>query len=139
MISLLKLIIDIILAVILAGIIGYERQVRRGVYSAGIRTHILLCLSSMIITLISVYNFPADPARIIAAMITAVGFIAAGTAISTREEIKGLTTGIGLFAVSSVGMLIALEYYLISIILTVFLWTILESWRLEVKLGYKKK
>ena len=139
MISPLKLLIDILLAIILAGVIGYERQVRRGVYSAGIRTHMLLCLGSMIITLISIYSFPTDPARIIAAMITAVGFIAAGTAISSREEVKGLTTGIGLFVVSSVGMLIALEYYMISVILTVFLWIILESWRLEVKLGYKKK
>jgi len=133
MISPLKLLIDILLAIILAGVIGYERQVRRGVYSAGIRTHMLLCLGS------SIYSFPTDPARIIAAMITAVGFIAAGTAISSREEVKGLTTGIGLFVVSSVGMLIALEYYMISVILTVFLWIILESWRLEVKLGYKKK
>lgn len=139
MIAVSKLVVDLVLAVILAGIIGYERQVRRGVYSAGIRTHILICLGSMMITLVSIYSFPNDPARIIAAMITAVGFIAAGSAISSREQILGLTTGVGLFVVSSIGMLIALEYYFFAIILTAFLWLILESWRLEVKFGYKKK
>lgn len=138
MIDIFKLVIDISLSVVLAGLIGYERQVRRGT-SAGIRTHILICLGSMIMTLVSVYSFPTDPARIIAAMITAVGFIAAGSAISNREQILGLTTGIGLFVVSALGMLIALEYYLFAIILTASLWLILELWRLEVKLGYKKK
>lgn len=139
MIPLQKLVIDIILTIILGGIIGYERQVKRGVYSAGIRTHILLCFGSMIITLISVYSFPNDPARIIAAMVTAVGFIAAGIVISSGKEIIRLTTGVGLFAVSALGILIALGYYAEAIIVTLSLWLILELWRLEVKLGYKKK
>ncbi len=139
MIPLQKLVIDIILTIVLGGIIGYERQVKRGVYSAGIRTHILLCFSSMIITLISIYSFPNDPARIVAAMVTAVGFIAAGIVISSGKEIIRLTTGVGLFAVSALGILIALGYYAEAIIVTIALWLILELWRLEVKLGYKKK
>ncbi len=139
MIPLSKFIIDIVLAATLGGVIGYERQVKRGVYSVGIRTHILLCLSSMIITLISIYYFPNDPARIVAAMITAVGFIAAGIIITSGQEIIRLTTGVGLFAVSALGMLIALEYYAEAIIVTIALWLILELWRVEVKLGFKKK
>lgn len=139
MISIYKLIIDILFAILLGGIIGYERRVKRGVYSAGIRTHILVCLGSMIISLVSIYGFPNDPARIVAAMITAVGFIAAGTAIATKGEILGLTTGVGLFVVSGLGMLIALEYYAVSVVVTISLWLVLELWRLEVKLGLKKK
>ncbi len=138
-IPLQKLLTDIILAIVLGGVIGYERQVKRGVYSAGIRTHILLCIGSMILTLVSVYSFPNDPARIIAAMVTAVGFIAAGIVIASGQEIIRLTTGVGLFVVSALGILIALGYYTEAVILTVSLWLILESWRLEVRLGYKKK
>jgi putative Mg2+ transporter-C (MgtC) family protein len=139
MIPLFKLVIDIVLAILLSGIIGYERQVKRGIYFAGIRTHILICLGAMIMTIVSLYGFPNDPARIVAAVVTAVGFIAAGSIIASRGEVKGLTTGIGLFVVAGVGMLIALEYYLTSVVLTAFLWVILELWQVEVKLGYKKK
>lgn len=139
MIPIYKLIIDIVIVIILAGIIGYERRVKRGIYSAGIRTHILVCLGAMIITLISIYGFPNDPARIVAALVTAVGFMAMGTIIASQGEIRGLTTGVGLFVVAGLGILIALEYYAISVVLTAFLWLILELWRLEVKLGYKKR
>jgi putative Mg2+ transporter-C (MgtC) family protein len=134
-----KFIIDITLCIILAGLLGYERQVHRGIRSVGIRTYILMCLGSMLLILISIDKFPNDSARIIAGMISAAGFIAAGTAIFNRQEVLGLTTGIGLFVVSIIGMLIAMEYYLISVISTLFLWIVLESWRLEVIMGYKKK
>lgn len=139
MISGFKLIIDIIMAIILAGLIGYERQVRRGIYSVGIRTHILLCFASLIIALISIYGFPNDSARIISTMISAVGFIAAGTIIGAKEKVMGLTTGVGLLIVSVIGVAIAMGYYALAVVVTIFSWIILELWRVEVKLGYKKR
>ncbi|MFH1249462.1 MAG: MgtC/SapB family protein [archaeon] len=139
MIEVSKLIINIILAIFLAGSIGYERQVRRGIYSVGIRTHILLCFVVMILTSVSIDGFPLDSARIIAGVISAVGFIAAGTIIGHREEVLGLTTGIGLLVVSGIGILIAMGYYIVAVIVTISSWMILELWRFEVKVGLKKK
>src|SRR3989338_6346140 len=95
------------LSVIFSGLIGLERQMYRR--TAGLRTHILVCLGACLIMLTSLYVFdiyknevPLDPSRIAAGVITGIGFLCAGTIIRERESIRGLTTAASLWVVAGI-------------------------------------
>ena len=92
--------IRIILAAILAGIIGYERQSWKK--PAGLRTHILVCESAVIVMLCGLYIQEkvggSDPSRIPAQLLSGMGFIGAGTILRDGFHVKGLTTAASLLA-----------------------------------------
>src|SRR5574341_434826 len=85
----LEHIIQLLLAIALGGVIGFEREIKRR--PAGLRTHMLVSLGAAIFTIISV-SFAADPVRIAAAIVTGIGFLGAGSIISTRGHMHGVTT-----------------------------------------------
>ena len=108
----------LLMAAVLGGIIGWERE-RRG-RPAGLRTHILVCVGVTLMMLVSEHIFEryktfaadsiirVDPARIAAQVVTGIGFLGAGTIMRFRATVRGLTTaasmgcgGIGLAAGSS--------------------------------------
>jgi len=100
-------ILSLVMATVLAGLIGYEREYHG--HSAGLRTHILLALGSSLIMLLSIYGFgdfnlDRDPARLAAQVITGVGFIGAGTIIQNGFDIKGLTTATTLWLAMAIGL-----------------------------------
>ena len=121
-----QVIIRLILSILLSGFIGLERQIHRR--TAGLRTHILVCLGSCLIMLTSLYVFdiykdkvPLDPVRIAAGVITGVGFLCAGTIIRYGEAVKGLTTAASLWVVAAIGLAVGCGFYsgaVISAILT---------------------
>ena len=124
MITPLPIIVRLVLSVILGGIIGFEREVRR--HSAGLRTHILVSLGSCLIMLTSLYVFdiykdsvPLDPARIAAGVVTGIGFLGAGAIIRSGEVVKGLTTAASLWLVAAIGLAAGCGFYLASIITTI--------------------
>jgi putative Mg2+ transporter-C (MgtC) family protein len=99
--------LSLLMAVILSGLIGYEREYHG--HSAGLRTHILVALGSCLIMLLSIYGFgdfnlDRDPARLAAQVITGVGFIGAGTIIQNGFDIKGLTTATTLWLAMAIGL-----------------------------------
>jgi len=99
--------LSLLMAVILSGLIGYEREYHG--HSAGLRTHILVALGSSLIMLLSIYGFgdlnlDRDPARLAAQVITGVGFIGAGTIIQNGFDIKGLTTATTLWLAMAIGL-----------------------------------
>lgn len=121
-----QIIIRLTLSVVLSGLVGLERQIHRR--TAGLRTHILVCLGSCLIMLTSLYVFdiykdkvPLDPARIAAGVITGIGFLGAGTIIREREKggVKGLTTAASLWVVSGIGLAIGCGFYSAAIFTTV--------------------
>ncbi len=96
-------------SVILSGLIGLERQFHRR--TAGLRTHILVCLGACLIMLTSMYVFDIysdkvalDPTRIAAGVITGIGFLGAGAIIREKEGVIGLTTAASLWVVAGVGL-----------------------------------
>ena len=98
----------LIIAVLLGGIIGFERQ-HRG-KTAGLRTHILVCLGSCLVAIlsvnlsVSVQGFTnADPARLAAQVVSGIGFLGAGAIMKEGPMIRGLTTAASLWVVASVG------------------------------------
>ena len=109
MLSDAQIITRLLLALVLSGSIGLERQFHRR--TAGLRTHILVSLGSCLIMLTSLYVFDIykdkvalDPARIAAGVITGIGFLGAGAIIRDPEGVKGLTTAASLWVVSGIGL-----------------------------------
>lgn len=99
----------LVVSVILGGIIGYERQ-HRG-KTAGLRTHILVCLGSCLVATLSMNLYAgvegrtnADPARLAAQVVSGIGFLGAGAIMKEGPTIKGLTTAASLWVVASVGL-----------------------------------
>lgn len=119
-----EIIIRLVLSVILSGLIGLERQLHRR--TAGLRTHILVCLGSSLIMLTSLYIFdiyknmvPLDPARIAAGVITGIGFLGAGAIIREREGVKGLTTAASLWVSAAIGLAVGCGFYSAALVTTV--------------------
>ena len=125
-----EIVIRLVLAVIVGGIIGYERE--RQQRAAGFRTHILVCLGATIISLLQIdignkaiamievnkelsEVIKIDYGRLGAQVITGVGFIGAGAIIHTKGNIKGLTTAATLWVVACLGLSIGMGEYYISI------------------------
>jgi putative Mg2+ transporter-C (MgtC) family protein len=134
----LIVVLKLVVAVALAGLIGYERERRKEFKgTAGLRTHMLVALGSALLTLISIYGFStvygglADPGRIVSYIILGIGFIGAGTIMAAKGRVIGLTTAASIWLVAAVGIAVALNLYLLAVITTVIAFIILELWRLE--------
>ena len=110
-----EVVLRLVLASLLCGAIGFEREVRD--QPAGFRTHILLGLGAALFTLVSAYGFEPftraalgsgglqfDPTRIAAQIVAGVGFLGAGAIIRQGRDVRGLTTAASLWAVSAIGM-----------------------------------
>ncbi len=135
----------IILAVVLSGLIGIEREFRQK--GAGLRTHILVGLGSTLIVLTSIYIFDTyrsiaifDPTRMISGIVTGIGFLCAGTIIQAESRVMGLTSAAVLWIVSGVGIAVGAGHYVAAIAVTVIVFFVLVALRsFEMKLAHKLK
>ena len=126
-----EIILRLRIAMLFGGAIGFERQYKNR--PAGMRTHILVCMGACIIALIQVeiasgalrdaLAYPqlagmirSDEARLIAQVVSGVGFLGAGTIIVTKQSVTGLTTAASLWAIAGLGIAIGMGYYSIEII-----------------------
>ncbi|MEJ6980170.1 MgtC/SapB family protein [Pedobacter sp. P351] len=125
--------IKIGLSVICGSIVGFEREYKNK--SAGLRTMILICLGATIFTIVSQKAGNLSDDRIAANIITGIGFIGAGVIFKDGLSVKGLTTASVIWVVASLGMLIGIANFTLSIILTLVIIGVLSlfSW-LEVLL-----
>ncbi len=128
----LEIIKRIICAFVLGAIIGLEREKKRR--SAGLRTHILVCMGSSLVMLVSLYMYelfrdkvPLDPARIAAGVITGIGFLGAGTIIRSQEGIRGLTTAASIWISSAIGLAVGCGFYEAGLIVTLLAFLTLSS------------
>lgn len=113
----------LILAAVLSGIVGFEREFHGR--AAGFRTHILLCVGSTLIMITSVHIFdvysgrtPIDPARLAAGVVTGIGFLGAGTIMRYKASVRGLTTAASLWVVTGIGLAVGSGLYFGSVITT---------------------
>lgn len=124
-------IIKLVVAVILSGLIGYERE--KSHKPAGLRTHTIVCLGSTLLTIISVDFFFDDP-RIVAALVTGLGFLGAGAIIASGggvNHVKGLTTATTIWFVSIVGVGVGIGWYQLSAMATIIVFVLLILGRFE--------
>ena len=112
-------IIRILLDVFLGGIIGLERGLKN--HPAGLRTYILVCMGACIVMMTNQYVYQVfdggDPVRMGAQVISGIGFLGAGTIIVTsKNQIKGLTTAAGLWTTACVGLALGIGLHEVAII-----------------------
>ena len=116
-----QIIIRILLALILSGLVGTEREKLKR--PAGIRTHMLVGVGSTLVMLTSIElyetydNIQVD--RMAAQVISGIGFLGAGTIITQGVNVQGLTTAAGLWAVACIGLAIGSGFYVGAILSTV--------------------
>lgn len=122
----LEILFKFVLAALLAGALGLERETRGR--PAGLRTHILVCLGATMLMVVSglladEFNRSAgqtwlDRGRIAAGIITGIGFLGAGTIVQTGRQQRGLTTAAMIWFAACLGIAIGCGYYLLSILST---------------------
>ena len=107
-------VLRLLLAVLLGGIIGFERAERGR--EAGLRTHIMVCLGACLVMLTSEYivnslGMSTDVTRLGAQVISGIGFLGVGCIITGGDKIKGLTTAAGLWVTACIGLASGIGYY----------------------------
>ena len=119
-----EVIIKLILAVIVGGFTGYERE--KSNQFAGFRTHILVAIGSCITSIIALELFTKyssistmDPARLPAQVLSGIGFLGAGTIIQNGTDIKGLTTAATIWLCGGIGLACGSGYFSGAIIATI--------------------
>lgn len=115
-----EIIIKLLLAVIVGGFTGYERE--KSNQFAGFRTHILVSIGSCITSIISLELFneysnisTMDPARLPAQVLSGIGFLGAGAILKNSNGIRGLTTAAGIWATACIGIAIGYGQYVLGI------------------------
>jgi putative Mg2+ transporter-C (MgtC) family protein len=112
----------LVVAAILGGAIGLEREVHRK--PAGFRTNMFICFGSAMFTIMSwklASEYPGDHTRIAAQIIPGIGFIGAGSILHSRAGVSGLTTAATIFVVASIGMACGGGLYATAIFATLLL------------------
>ena len=121
--------IKLIMAVILSGLIGYERE--KSHKPAGLRTHVVVCIGATLLTIISVDYFFEDNARLVSALVTGLGFLGAGAIIASGRDIKGMTTAATIWFVAMVGIGVGIGWYQLSAMATIIVFILLVLGRFE--------
>src|SRR2546428_3102749 len=132
-------ILRLVVAAILGGIIGLERELRHK--PAGLRTNMFICFGAAMFTVLSdelAAGFGGDHTRIAAQIIPGIGFIGAGSILHAKGSVSGLTTAATLFVVASIGMAAGGGLYLDAIFATLLIFIALQvlGW-LERRLNLK--
>ena len=128
------------LAVLLSGIIGFERE--HSHRPAGFRTHILVAVGSALIMLTSVYiaekykgQMNVDITRMSGQVVSGIGFLGAGTILREGFSVKGLTTAASLWAVSCIGIAIGAGFVAGAVVATLVIYITLNSLKKVVVRG----
>ena len=112
----LELLGRLLLAAVLGGAIGAERELND--QAAGLRTHMLLTIGACLFTVVSAFGFgggPRDPSRLAAQIVTGIGFLGGGAIVRYGLTVKGVTTAASIWATASVGVAIGAGSYVLGI------------------------
>lgn len=130
------IVIKLVLAVLIGGAIGAEREYRSK--SAGFRTLTLICLGSTILTIFSVIiGTPGNPDRIASNIATGIGFVGAGVIFKgdgSGSKVSGITTAAMIWVTAGLGVAIGAGYLLtaifaaILVLVVLFVFMLLEGW-----------
>jgi putative Mg2+ transporter-C (MgtC) family protein len=129
----LELIARLTLSAALGSVIGFERE--RLSWAAGLRTHMLVCVGSTLLMIVSAYGFTEvlsdhvvlDPSRVAAQVVSGIGFLGAGSILLRGEIVRGLTTAASLWSVAAIGLAVGGGLYTASIAATIIILIILAG------------
>lgn len=132
--------VRILFSFILGMLIGIERETRH--QPAGMRTHILICIGSTVVMLVSIFipqtftNFQnGDPGRIAAQVVSGIGFLGAGAILKFGTDVKGLTTAASIWAMAAIGLAIGAGMFsiaIIGVVVVLFALTIMDFFEKKV-------
>ncbi len=122
--ALWELVARLLLALVLCGLVGLERETRD--QAAGLRTHVAVGLGAALFTLVSAYGFEGgganrDPSRVAAQVVSGIGFLGAGAILTSGGNIRGLTTAATLWVVAAIGMAAGAGFYDAAVAATLIL------------------
>lgn len=123
--------LGIFIAAGLGSLIGLEREING--QPAGLRTHMILAVGAALAAMLSISysqflsspDLPSDPARIVAQVVSGVGFLGAGAILRSGFTIKGLTTASSLWTTAIIGIAAGSGYYILAGITTATVFIIL--------------
>lgn len=104
--------IQLLIAILIGGIIGIEREYSNK--SAGFRTMILICVGATLFTILSEKISTTNDDRIAANIITGIGFIGAGVVFKEGFTVTGLTTAASIWVTAALGMAIGSHHYTLA-------------------------
>lgn len=139
-ISSLYIFIRLIVAAILGGIIGLEREKLNR--PAGVRTHMIVCLGSCLIMLLGEYMHQIDNTiditRLGAQVVSGIGFLGAGAILKDGFSVRGLTTAATLWVVACVGLAVGGGFFSAGILTTIIVYSSLHFLGFTTKKGLRK-
>ncbi len=125
--SIILIALKLLMAVVCGGAIGFERELSRK--PAGLRTNVLICVGAALFMIVSRHiggGAPyTDPARLVAQVVTAIGFIGAGVILQSRGSITGLTTAATILLVGAVGVTIGEGMFTVAVMVTLLIIAVL--------------
>ncbi|MGO8669940.1 MAG: MgtC/SapB family protein [Capsulimonadaceae bacterium] len=131
----------LLLALLLGGLVGLDRELSE--HPAGLRTHMLVCMGSALITVVSIAA-AGSGGRIAAQIVSGIGFLGAGTILreANGSIVRGLTTAASLWVVAGIGIAVGYgglyaELAAVATVLVLITLTILT--RLELVIGRLRK
>ncbi len=118
---------------LLGSVIGFERE--RQAWAAGLRTHMLVCVASTLIMIVSAYGFSGvvgpgislDPSRMAAQVVSGIGFLGAGAILARGEVVRGLTTAASVWSVAGIGLAVGGGLYVLAVASTIIILIILAG------------
>ncbi|MGM0238715.1 MULTISPECIES: MgtC/SapB family protein [Enterococcus] len=140
--NLINILEPLLFSILVSSMIGYNRETKSS--PAGMRTYNLVCLGAVILTIISkelseataqaVITNPelkgiisADSSKIIAQIVSGIGFLGAGTIIVSQKRVKGLSTASSLWVTAAIGIAVGLGYYLLALFSSLLVVVILAT------------
>ena len=134
-----RLCLRLLVAVVLGGILGYERE-RTGA-AAGFRTHMLVALGSALFVLVPLQAGTdiSDLSRVLQGVIAGIGFLGAGAILksSDDQEIRGLTTAASIWLTAAVGIAAGMGREATAVFSTLFALLILLALRIPLRKAMK--
>jgi len=133
----------LLLILVLAGAVGAERELRD--QEAGLRTHMLVGVGAALFVIAGNYAWSAldfgnatgivlDPSRVVAYVVTGVGFLGAGAILKSGASIRGLTTAASLWVVAAIGVTVGAGLYWLGIFATALV--LLSLWPVRKLAAY---
>lgn len=123
-----ELVVELLLAVLLGGLIGLERELKNK--PAGLRTNILICVGATLFADLS-HRIGAgpwrDPARLAAQVVVGIGFMGAGAILHRHGEVTGLTTAATIWVVAAIGLALGFGAYLDAVAVTLLVLLVLVA------------
>lgn len=132
--------VRILVSFFLGMLIGIERETHH--QPAGMRTHILICIGSTVVMLVSIFipqtftDFEnSDPGRIAAQVVSGIGFLGAGAILKFGTDIKGLTTAASIWVMAAIGLAVGAGMFTIatiSVAVVLFALTVMDLFEKKV-------